>query len=1072
MRKSYLSWIRNAYVLAILAMLNLTAFAQDRRVTGKVTDASNNGVPGVTVLVKGTQVGANTDGSGNFSINLPANQNALVFSFVGFKTQEAEVGNRSVIDIQLVEDVSALEEVVVTGYTSQRKKDIIGSVAVVNTKTTLQQPSSNLGNMLQGRAAGVTVSGTGAPGAAAKVRIRGFASFGNNDPLYVIDGVPTDNANALNPQDIESVQVLKDPVSASIYGSRAANGVIVVTTKQGGTKTEISYDGYYGLQAIPDRAYPRLVNTAGYYEFLQRSFQGANIPFRSQIFQNGIPRNLVTSMDVRTRPTDGTNPDLNRYNANPLVSDGSYQIYETSPGTDWHREVTQTAPVQSHQITATGGSDKGSYAMGVNYFNSDGIFKHTNMDRVTLRANTRFKPTKWLTVGENFQFAFSRQSGSNGNPFDLGGGLDFSGEGNAWAQAFRMVPYIPVTDINGNWGGSGVGESGNGTNPLAQLVRSKDNKFSGFNFFGNMFAQIQLMKDLSFSSSFGIDQRVGNGWAFNYLTFERAENIRNNNFSEYFFRGGSWTWTNSLQYQHTFKEKHNLKLFGATESIFEQFRGISGSRTDYDFNDPLFWSLNTGKNLPQNGGSPSTPRTLYSIFGKAEYIFNDKYLFSATLRRDASSVFGPENRVGVFPAVGAGWRISEEPFMKSISAISDLKLRGGWGRMGSQRNVAATNAYSFFAANIGGTAYDIAGGNSLPAIGFRPSVVGNPGTKWEAAEMINIGVDGSMWNGKLDFTVEFFNNTTKDLLVDRQRNGLEPNVGQPRINVGTMLNRGIDGSISTRGKITNDLSFDVGLTFTHYINRAVKIDAEGTSTLNFGAGRLGNVQRIEAGKPLSSFWGWIVDGNFQSQAEVDAHATMSYKRVGSWKIRDINNDGVINGQDQTYIGNPIPKLQLGGDIILKYKNFDFQTFLFWNYGNDLFNYTKWWTHLRGFVGGVSQDVLDNSWSPQNTSGTLPVLNANDNYSGVISTSYYIEKGSFLRARQMQIGYSIPAAIARKAGMSRARVYLQGQNMFTITNYSGPDPDIGILGGELQMGVDQFRTPAPRTIIFGLNFGLL
>jgi TonB-linked SusC/RagA family outer membrane protein len=1060
-----------ALLLAVLVS-SAAVFAQEARVSGKVTDGdTGEGLPGVSIVVKGTTRGTNTDADGNYSINAAANA-TLVLSYVGYMSQEVAVGNRSTVNISLVADARSLEELVVTGYTSQRKKDIIGSVAVVNTKTTLQQPSSNLGNMLQGRAAGVTVSGTGAPGAAAKVRIRGFTSFGNNDPLYVIDGVPTDNANALNPQDVESVQVLKDPVSASIYGSRAANGVIVVTTKQGGAKTEISYDGYYGLQAIPDRAYPRLVNTAGYYEFLQRSFQGAGIPFRSQIFQNGIPRYLVTSMDVRTRPNDGTNPDFNRYNANPLISDGTYQIYETSPGTDWHREVTQTAPVQSHQITATGGTDKGSYAMGVNYFGSDGIFKHTNMDRVTLRANTRFKPTKWLTVGENFQFAFSRQNGSSGNPFDLGGGLDFSGEGNAWAQAYRMVPYIPVYDINGNWGGNGVGESGNGTNPLAQLVRSKDNKFSGFNFFGNMFAQIQLMKDLSFSSSFGVDQRVGNGWNFTYLTFERAENIRNNNFSEYFFRGGSWTWTNSLQYQHTFNEKHNLKLFGATESILEQFRSISGSRTDYDFNDPSFWSLNTGKNLPQNGGAPSTPRALYSVFGKAEYIFNDKYLFSATLRRDASSVFGPENRVGVFPAVGFGWRISEEPFMKSISAISDLKLRGGWGQMGSQRNVAATNAYSFFAANIGGTAYDITGGNGLPAIGFRPSVVGNPGTKWEAAEMINVGVDGSLWNGKLDFSVEFFNNTTKDLLVDRQRNGLEPNVGQPRINVGTMLNRGIDGSIGTRGKITNDLSFDVGLTFTHYINRAVKIDAEGTSAINFGAGRLGNVQRIEAGQPLSSFWGWIVDGNFQSQAEVDAHAAMSYKRVGSWKIRDINNDGVINGADQTYIGNPIPKLQLGGDIVLKYKNFDFQTFLFWNYGNDLFNYTKWWTHLRGFVGGVSQDVLDDSWTPQNTSGRLPILNANDNFSGVISTSYYVEKGSFLRARQMQIGYSIPASIARKAGMSRARVYLQGQNMFTITNYSGPDPDIGILGGELQMGVDQFRTPAPRTIIFGLNFGLL
>lgn len=1072
--KTKVYWLLRGFSALLFAILlaSATAFAQESLVSGKVTDSDGGGgLPGVSIVVKGTTRGTTTDSDGNFSINAASNA-TLVLSYVGYVTQEVPVNNRSSLNISLVTDARSLDEVIVTGYTTQRKKDIIGSVAVVNTKTTLQQPSSNLGNMLQGRAAGVTVSGTGAPGAAAKVRIRGFTSFGNNDPLYVIDGVPTDNANALNPQDVESVQVLKDPVSASIYGSRAANGVIVVTTRQGGTKTEVSYDGYYGLQSIPDRAYPELLNTSEYNEYLRRAAQGAGIPFVNPIFQNGVPRFLVSNMNVNARPTDGTGPDVSRYNVDPLNSRGTYQIYETSPGTDWHREITQTAPVQSHQITATGGTEKGSYSLGLNYFGSDGIFKYTKMDRVTVRANTRFKPTKWLTLGENFQFAFNRQTGSNGNPNDLGGGLDFSGEGSAWAQAYRMVPYIPVYDINGNWGGNGIGNSGNGTNPMAQLWRGRDNKFSGFNFFGNVYAQVQLLKDLTFSSSFGIDQRIGNGWNFTYITFERSENIANNNFSEYFFRGGSWTWTNSLQYQKNFGEKHNLRLFGATESILEQFRSISASRTDYDFNDPLFWSLNTGKNLPQNNGSPSTPRALYSIFGKAEYSFDDKYLISATLRRDASSVFGPENRVGIFPAIGLGWRISEENFMSSLSAVTDLKLRGGWGQMGSQRNVGAANAYSFFGASLTGTAYDIAGGNGLPVIGYRPSVVGNPGTKWEAAEMVNVGLDASLWNGKLDFTIEYFNNTTKDLLVDRQRNGLEPNVGQPRINVGTMLNRGIDGSVYTRGKIFGDLSYDLGFTFTHYINRAVRIDAEGTSTINFGAGRLGNVQRIEAGQPLSSFWGWIIDGNFQTQAEVDAHATQSYKRIGSWKIRDLNNDGVINAADQTYIGNPIPKFQLGSDLVLKYKNFDFQTFLFWNYGNDLYNYTKWWTHLRGFVGGVGKDVLYDSWTPQNPNASLPILNANDNFSGVISTDYYVEKGSFLRARQMQIGYTIPSSIARKVGLSRARVYLQGQNMFTITNYSGPDPDIGILGGELQMGVDQFRTPAPRTIIFGLNFGLL
>jgi TonB-linked SusC/RagA family outer membrane protein len=1063
--------LRSILVVCALLISCIAANAQDKTVTGRVLDSeTNEPLVGASIVIKGTTKGTLTDLDGNFSLAVPANATVMA-SFAGYVAQELSVGNES--NLSFILKSSILEELVVTGYLTEKKKDIIGSVAIIDTRTTLQQPSSNVSNMLQGRAPGVTVSGTGAPGAAAKVRIRGFVSFGNNDPLYIIDGVPTDNANAINPQDVESIQVLKDPVSASIYGSRAANGVIVMTTKQGKTgKTEISYDGYYGVQNIPDRAFPKMLNTQEYYEYLQKAFAGAGVPFSSSIFQNGVPKYLVTSMDVKVRPTDGTSPDFKKYNVNPLVSDGTYQISETSAGTDWFREIhNANAPVQNHQITATGGTDKGSYSMGLSYFGSEGVFKLTDFERYTLRANTRFKPTKWLTVGENFQLGYARQAGSSGNPFDLGGGLDFSGEGQAWAQAYRVVPYLPIRDINGNWAGNGVGESGNGTNPIAQLERSKHNRFRGFNLFGNVYAQAELFKGLVASSSFGVDQRIGNGNAFTYLTYERAENIKNNNFNEYYFHGGSWTWTNSLQYNLDINEQNNLKLFAATEAIYEQFRSISASRTDYDFNDPGFWSLNTGKNLPQNGGAPSTPRTLSSIFGKAEYQLMDKYMFSATIRRDAASVFGPENRTGIFPAVGVAWRLSGEDFMKSITAISDLKLRAGWGQMGSQRNVPPTNAYSFYFASIGGSAYDITGGNGSPFIGFRPSVVGNPSTKWEAAEMVNVGLDGSLWEGKLDFTLEYFNNKTKDLLVGRTRNGLEPNVGQPQINVGTMLNKGFDASLTYRGKVSSDFTYDASMTFTTYVNEAVKIDAEGTSFLLFGAGRLGNVQRIEAGRPLSSFWGYINDGIFQTQAEVDGHAKMPYKRIGSWKFRDINNDGTIDSKDQTWIGNPIPKFQMGGDIVLRYKGFDFQTFLFWNYGNDLFNYTKWWTHLRGFVGGVDKAALYDSWSPQNTSGKLPILNTNDNYSGVNSNSYYVEKGSFLRMRQAQLGYTLPEATAKKMGLSRGRVYIQAQNLFTITNYTGPDPDISILGNELQMGVDQFRTPSPRTIIFGINFAL-
>jgi len=1074
MKKLY-SKAKHIMLLFLWLAGSFSVLAQDRSVSGTVKDEDGSGLPGVNVLVVGTSNGTVTDASGKYSISVGSGAR-LLFSSIGYLSQEVAAGSSTSVDVNLKVDVKQLDEIIVTGYTSERRADIIGSVAIIDAKSTLAQPAANLSSMLQGRAAGVTVSGTGAPGAASKVRIRGFVSFGNNDPLYVIDGVPTDNANTLNPQDIESIQVLKDPVSASIYGSRAANGVIVVTTKSGSNgKHEVSYDGYYGIQSLPDRVYPKMLNTQQYADYLWRSYAGAGIANNSQIFGNGatptVPSQLFTAMNV-----NGANntPIPGNYRVFPNLnpdSYGPYQIYDTSVGTDWHREATQVAPMQSHQISATGGGDKAQYSLGFNYFGQEGVYKFTDYNRYSVRANTKFNPVKFLTVGQNMQVTFTDQSGGGGNPQDLGGGLDFSGEGSAWAQAYRMVPYLPVYDIQGNFAGNGVGESGNGTNSVAGLTRGKNNKFNGINIFGNIYARINFLKDFTLSSSFGVDQRVGNGSSFTWISYERAENQKNNNFNEYFFRGGSWTWTNSIQYGKTFAEKHDVKIFAAMESVFEQFRSLGASRIDYDFSDPDFVSINTGKNLPLNNGAPSTPRALYSVFGKAEYQYNDKYLMSVTLRRDASSVFGPENRSAVFPAVGAGWRISEESFMKGQSVVTDLKLRGGWGQMGSQRNVGATNSFSFFQAGLNSTAYDITGNNGAVAIGYRPQVVGNPATKWETAEMINVGIDASLLDGKIDFSIEYFNNTTKDLLVGRQRNGLAPVLGQPQINVGEMVNKGFDATVSTRGNIGGTgISYDVGVNFTSFKNIAQKLDADGVAFFEQGGGRLAPIQRTQAGQSLSTFWGYKIEGIFQNQAEVDAHATMPYKRIGSWKIQDTNNDGRINNLDQTFLGSPIPKFQLGTNVDLKYKGFDFTAFLFWNYGNEIYNYTKWWTDLRGFVGGVSERVLTDSWSPTNTGGTLPILNANDTYSGSISTDYYIERGSFLRLRQLQIGYTLPASALSKVGLSRARVYVQGQNLFTITNYSGPDPDINIQGGELSMGVDQFRTPSPQIFMIGVNFG--
>lgn len=1082
-------------LIGAMLLLSGAAIAQERRISGRITSGSDNGsLPGVSVLLKGTTTGTTTDTDGRYSLSVRGSNDVLVFSFIGYRTQEVPVGNRSTIDLVLAEDASSLEEVIVTGYTSEKKKDVLGSVAVVNTKNTVQQPAANIQNMLQGRAAGITVSGTGAPGAGAKVRIRGFTSFGNSDPLYVIDGVQTYDPQNLNPQDVESIQVLKDAASAAIYGSRAGNGVIVITTKQGGNrKTEISYDGWVGVNTWPENTLPRMINTQQYGDMLWRLFDGAGIASqRTQIFgtftpgsQPRVPDFLVGGRGAGANaggwPAGAPQADESRYfvdpvayAANPAANDRTYQISRTSPGTDWFREIYQPGVGQMHQVSATGGNERGSFALGLNYFNQDGNYIHTNFRRYTLRANSQYRLAKNFRIGQNLQLGFRQNRGGTFN-------LDFAGEGSPWAQAYRMVPYLPVFDIRGNFAGNSPGESGNGSNPVANLTRGQHNRGTFFNALGNVYAQVEFLKNFTATSTFNVDYTWGNRFNFIPITFERSENQLNNTFSEEFQTFLTWQWSNVLQYRKTFAGRHNVNVFGGTEAIREGMgRFMVVDRDNYDFDDPNFWAINTGRGIPRAFGSPFTPRALFSTFGRAEYTYDDKYLVSFTIRRDGSSAFGEQSRFGTFPAVGVGWRISQESFMKSVPWVTDLKLRASWGQMGSQRNVSPVNQFNTFGIPFRG-AYDITGGNAGVAFGYRPTRLGNTATSWETAEMTNIGLDATLWNGKVDFTVEYFNNNTRGLLIERIANPLEPQAAQPTVNVGRMLNRGIDLMLSTRGTLTGDLKYDVGVTFSHFINRAVQIDAEGTGFFERGAGRLNGVLRTEAGRPISSFYGFIIDGIFQNEEEVRAAPTQPYQRVGAWRLRDINGrgtdgrltgqpDGRITDDDRTFIGTPIPKFTMGYDINLRYKNFDFNTFLFWNYGNDIFNYTKWFTDLRGFVGGVSERVLTDSWTPENRDARLPILNFNDTFSGQISNTYYVEKGSFLRARTMQLGYNVPSNFARKLGLARARIYIQGQNMFTITRYSGPDPDINIISGsDLDMGVDQFRTPTPRVFMAGLNF---
>jgi len=1055
-------------VCIILVLFAFCARAQ-KQVSGVVKSATGP-VAGATVAVKGASVATQTATDGTFSITVPAGKSVLVISYVGLETREVDISSQSSVDLTLATVISSLNEVVVTGYSTQRKKDIIGAVSVIDSKELKQTASSNLAVQLQGRAAGVVVTSTGAPGAGAIVRIRGFQSFGNNNPLYIIDGVPTQDPSQLNPMDVASVQILKDGSSASIYGTRAANGVVIVTTKQGKAgRTTVTYEGYVGVQKISDDMKPDLLNNSEYVQYLERSSApGSTLRVFGTQGSFKLPANIIVSDAFKGGvPAGDPRADPAKYNIDPTKP--FYQILATSPeGTNWFDEITRNGLMQSHQVTASGGSDKALYTFGANYFQQLGTFIYTNYKRYTARVNTSFKPVNWLRFGENLQISYEDRLGN-----------DQRNEGGAWSSAFRMVPYIPVYDIKGGWGGNGVGESGNGNSPVALLYRQKDNKNLVNKIFGNFFGEILFTDYLTLRSSFGIDNGSQFEKIINRKTYERSENQANTDLREQGFTFINWTWTNTLTFQKVLATNHDVKLLVGTEAIKNKSRGSGGTGVGFDFEDPTFITLNTSGIPGRTTYTYNLGETaIYSIFGRLDYAYKGKYLLSATMRRDGASVFGPEERYANFPSVGLGWRVSEESFMKSISWITDLKLRAGWGKVGSISNVSGANAYSTFRSDVNINYYDINGTNNSSTQGYGGASLGNPSTKWEATETANLGLDLTILNGKWDFTADVFRNDTKDLLIARVPVSLEPNLTQPLINIGKMRNTGYELSVNNRGNITKDLKYVASVNFSHYKNELVYTNEEG-SVFNQGLDRLSNALITKQGLPVSSFIGYNIIGFYNTADDVTKGSKINGQpgQIGTWMYEDLDGDKNITIADRKILGDPHPDFQMGFNLNLTYKSFDFTGFLFWSQGGELYNYTKYYTDMRVFVGGVSKRVLNDTWTPTHMDAKLPQLSGKPAENGFTSfvlgnsNSYYIEDGSYLRLKTLQIGYTLPRNLIDKAKMSNVRVYLQGQNLFTITNYSGPDPDINLLSGngtDRYIGVDRTGFPNPREWILGLT----
>ncbi len=1064
----------------MLFLAGNVAYAQ-KTVTGNVTNAATKApITGASITVKGTATGTQTNEQGNFSITVPSASSILVVSAVGFVTKEMAAGEAGTLNFVLSEGTNPLEEVIVTGYSSQRKKDITGAVSVVNVGDLKSVPAANATSQLQGRAAGVTVVENGVPGSESQVRIRGMGSFSNNNPLYVVDGVQTSSIAALNPNDIESMQVLKDAASSSIYGVRASNGVVVITTKKGrGKGVNLSYDMYYGMQN-PGKGFD-LLNAQEEGELLFLARRNSNLVTTGSIYGNGSSPVLPPYIFYTGAPNNGVPITSNNPGVNPSLysldygrlGDPGYSPYiivPSSTGTNWYNEITQTAPIQNHNLTVSGQGESSRYMLSLNYFDQEAITKQQFFKRYSARMNSEFKVLKGVRIGENLQLEYN--DGNTGNNANI--------ESSIIANSFRPMSIIPVYTINGmdyagTAGGTGFGTLGNAKNPRAQLDRAANNRGRGTSIFGNVYGEVDFLKGFTFRTSFG--GGMNNSYYYNYpfIEYEHTENNANTTYGEGGFNSFNWIWTNSLAYKKTFGN-HNVSALAGYESQKASGRQIIGNSTGYyAYNYQPFINLNNGTVQNLGGSLAYTPVTNVSYFGKVDYSFRNKYLVSASVRRDGSSKFLDPNKFGTFPAFSLGWRIVDEPFLANAKFLNDLKIRGGWGESGNEAALSPSNSFTTFGSNRQSSWYDINGTQASPTEGFFLSFVGNPTGGWEKSVSTNIGFDATILNNSTDIVFDWYQRKTEGLLYNPAGQGISGAVAAnnpPFRNVGSMQNTGIDLMITNRAKIAKDLRLISTLTFTTYKNEITAITNDGLKFFDFNSpaneqNRIGApITRNMVGSPMNTFFGYQVTGLFQSAAEVAASPAQNGAAPGRFRYADINGDKKIDADDRTILGDPNPDFSYGLNLGLEYKRFDLTAFFYGVQGREIFNFTKWWTDFSGgFPGGRSKSALYDSWLPDGSrpGAKTPIQETSNGFSsGSTVNSYYVEDGSYLRLRNLQIGYTF-----KIKGISSFRAYVQGTNLFTATKYSGLDPEILVNSNSAQ-GIDLGAYPIVSQYTFGLN----
>lgn len=1014
--------MRKQILITCLLLLSVCGFAQQITVKGIVTsDADKLGLIGATVQVKGTTNGTITGLDGDYTVpNVPKDA-ILVFSSIGYETQEIAVNGRTTINIVMKESSELLDEVVVIGYGAVKKSDLTSSIATVKAEDITQTVTGNAMDALQGKVNGVQISSGGGPGTTPKVLIRGVTTVNGTDPLYVVDGMPiSGNINFLNSNDIESMQVLKDASAAAIYGTRASNGVILITTKKGKAgKTSINFSASVGFQTISK---PSVAGPSEYKEVYNT-----------------------------------------RYTNDGLTSNWNDTGATTNPGgTDWWDTVVNKAALtQNYSLSIAGGTDKLVYNLSLGYYRNNSQFDVGYWDKLNVRLNTEYTFNKYVKVG-----------------FDIAPRMEsWDDTPNQFSSAMSMDPTTPVFRPEDQWEDNAYNNyqrsyNNQTWNPAGSIARANDHSRE-MGALLNTYLQINPIEQLTLRTQFGANAHYRRTDHFvPQFYMDALEQQTLSDVSRQSQEWFDWNWTNTITYNETFAEKHYLNVMAGFTAERYAYYNTQATRDNTPNNLDQMQEVNAGDPTTAEAFGSTSYNTLVSFLGRIMYNYDNRYYISASLRSDGSSRFPSGNKYALFPAVSASWRITSEEFMQDQEIFSDLKLRGGWGRVGNQNidNNATLTLLDQTQYAYGGTITN----------GYFISSVGNNNLKWETVEDWNVGIDMSLLKSRLGVTFEYFQKKSKDMLYQKQ-NVLA--VGYPNwnstvwMNIGSMQARGWELGLSWRDQIGKDFSYDIGVNLSAVRNKAIRFSGDGPVTA--GGFNSDSIIRNEDGGLISRFYGYVADGLFQNWEEVyahtDEHGTLIQPNAqpGDIRFKDLDHNGTLDANDKTFIGNPYPDLMMGINIGLRYKNIDFAANFYGTFGNDIYNTTK-----GLYSGSNGQNVwagtLNEAWHGEGTSNDIPRLSYSDlnlNYQRV--SSFYVEDGSYMRCKLLQIGYTLPE---KWVGGSQLRISFSAQNPFTITGYSGMDPERPMLdgttdssGSAINTGIDNTAYPNPRTFLFGIDF---